>query len=123
MPSDSEYPFGVALAGGAFLAALALAVGEFAALTGATRPESVAVLTAAPLAVAAVLAVAVRGRLGTRRRAALFVAGVAVLAAMLELAAVGVAADGVDRRFVAGAVLVVLTSAAMLRLDPATGAG
>jgi hypothetical protein len=57
MPVDSEYPFGVALAGGAFLAALALA------------------------------------------------------------------ADGVDRRFVVGAALVALTSYAMLRLDPATGAG
>jgi len=97
MPSDSEYPFGLLLAGGVSLPILALNVRRVADLLGVGLFEAVALQFAVPLAVAFGLAVVVRDRLHTRRRWVRFVGGIAVLIAMLELAAVGVAVGGVGR--------------------------
>lgn len=121
MPSDSEFPFGLSLAAGAFLALLALSVEQFAALVGVGTFEAAAVLLAVPFVVASLVAVAVRSRLDTRRQRLQFVGAGAVLAAMLEVTVVGVAARGVDRWDLVGLVGTVLLGYAALRVDLPTG--
>ena len=121
MPSASEFPFGLLLSGAFFVVPLAFTVDQFADLAGVGALEATAVLVLVPLSLALVVAVAVRDRLPTRRRRVQFVAAGTVLAAMLEVAAVGVVARGVDRWDLLAVVAVVVTGYAMQRFDLPTG--
>ncbi|MFC5971183.1 hypothetical protein ACFPYI_07535 [Halomarina salina] len=123
MPSDSEFPFAVLLAAGVFLALLALSVGQFAALVGIGTLASAATLVALPFLVGTLVAVAIRSRLDSRRQWVQFVGASAVLAAMLEVTAVGVAARGVDQWDLVGLVVAVVLGYALLRYDLPTGTG